>query len=129
MDQNMLATVIRLRQLAVDAAGNVLADALRRQGDAERELARAERAMHEATVRATDPDGDDDAVEAFATWLPEGRRRVEGAHAALDRCAAQAVQARIVLGLARTALIALQALAGVHGEEPPGAAPHCRQAA
>ena len=123
MQFETLATLVRFRRLTVENARRALADALNEQDEAEREATDAERAIREETERATDTDSGDGVVEAFATWLPGGRRRLATAHSALDHAVARAAQARTVLALARTALEAADTL----GAEQRGHAERAEQ--
>jgi hypothetical protein len=73
---------------AVAEARRALAECLAAESEAERALAVAEAAIWNQRDAASAPSEDDEAVEAFASWLPQGRRAAAAAQAALDRAAA-----------------------------------------
>ncbi len=80
-------------------------------GEAARAAERAAiAAIGDETQIATGMDQSDLAVEAFAAWLPEGRRAVAAARADRDRAEVAIVLARAGLAAARSAEAAAEAL-------------------
>ena len=98
-----LATVLRVRRVTADDARRHLAVALRAEKAAEADAADAEAAITAEREVASDLLAGDGAVEAFATWLPVGRARVEAARAAYARAGSEVAMARAALTAARAA--------------------------
>jgi hypothetical protein len=113
-----LELMSRMRRLVVEEARQHLAGCLAAETAAatvRREAATALAREHDA---ATDPDAPDQAVEAYAAWLPRGRARLDAAEAALSRAEAASGQARAQLGAARAAEEAVQQrVAAAHAAE------------
>jgi hypothetical protein len=95
--------MLQLRELALQDARRALAAAIARQSAAEAVLAQATRAVASREVEAMRSTNDED-VEAFAYWLPEGRRAVRQAGAQVTVAAAATTGARAALSLARAAV-------------------------
>ena len=110
MRPESLVTLLKLRRRTVEEARTALAEALRRQDVAEAALLAAEAVIRAEADRAAHPDSDDGAVEMFAAWLPNARRRAKDAHARTDHAVADAAEARAALTLARAALEAAETL-------------------
>ena len=98
-----LATVMRIRKLAVDEAKRALAEALTLENTARQEAAAAEAQIGLEAEIAADLNTGDGAVEAFAAWLPVGRARAARARAAEEEAAVDVARARAGLSAARAA--------------------------
>lgn len=85
------------RQQGQQEARRALAECLAREAEAEASLATAERAIWQARDAAVTESDDDEAVEMFAAWLPQGRKQVAAAQAMVDRAHAETIRARAVL--------------------------------
>lgn len=90
----------RSRRLAVRDAGRALAAAIGDRSAAQAAFDEAGRAVSSAQDRVS-RSSTDEAVEAFAAWLPEGRRALRHAGANLERAELLAAGARAALHLAR----------------------------
>lgn len=107
MMRDPLRTLLRLRNAALDAAKQALADGLlaeRRAIDAEHA---ARDTMRTEEASAMSLDAGDGAVEAFAAWMPRGRQAIRLATAERDRRAAHLVGVRAKLALARAGVEAI----------------------
>lgn len=117
MKRDSLRTILRVRRMTLDAAETAVAEAYNLEQAA---LARAEEAAaaleHEAQA-ATSLAGGDDQVEAFARWLPVGRRTMQRAHDARRDATTELDRARAVLTLARSSLRAVETLIEQRGQE------------
>ncbi len=90
-----------LRKAERRMAQQDLAVAIQAEGEAMAGLARANEAITREADAATALGADDRAVEAYARWLPVGRRAVSAASAALDRATDDVSIARTALTMAR----------------------------
>jgi len=124
MPRNPLATLIRLRQRALDDAQRGVVDCLRTEAQAQRLADEADRAIGRETVAASDPDGPDSAVEAFAAWLPGARLRLEEARRELETLQAETARARASVAACRTALESVETLQQQRREEVQKAREH-----
>jgi flagellar export protein FliJ len=87
-----LETLLRLRHQAVDASRRALAAALATEATAETELNARRMAIETEADLASSVLTGDEAVEAYAAWLPRGRAalaRAEAAHGAANAVVAQ----------------------------------------
>ena len=110
MSGDTLATLLRIRRGSLDDAQRALAEALRHQ-QVMQAASEAEASRYAAeTVAALDLAAGDEAVDAFARWLPIGRRAVEQARLAEQEAAGEMDRTRIVLGLARAAYRSVELL-------------------
>jgi len=99
--------LLKMRRMAVDEARQAVADCLAREDAAEKALAEAQAALARETL-AAQASASDGEVEAFAAWLPYGRRAVQNAQAAKDAAAAETALGRAALTLARSAAEAVE---------------------
>ena len=97
---------MRNRQSALEEARRALAASLRKEAEVETAARDAERAIDVGADAARALTADDGAVEAFAAWLPEARRRADLARLAGIAAQAETSRARAGLALARAALAA-----------------------
>ncbi len=105
-----LATVLRLRRVTVDDAKRCLAAVLRAEEAAQRKAEAAESSIDDEAAAASDLAGGDEAVEAFAAWLPVGRSKAAAARAEHDQLRSEVAMARAGLTAARAAAEAADAL-------------------
>ena len=112
-----LALIARMRGLAVAEARRTLAERRVLQDQAEAAESHATAQLVEEAAAAARMDTNDGAVEAFAAWLPEGRRAQIAARQALDHAQAATAQALTRLTLARAAEAAAEALIAAKAEE------------
>ena len=110
MSRDPLDTLARLRRSVRDDATRALAACLAAEEQAGAVLRGAEAAIIREQEAAAVLTADDAAVEAFAAWLPQGRQAVMQARTAHAHAVAATVQARAVLGVARTSAEALDRL-------------------
>jgi flagellar export protein FliJ len=110
MPHDPLKTLMRLRRQAVDEGRRNLATSLDAASAASDAVRRAELAIIKETDRASQPDGSDQLVEAFAAWLPGARTRVAQALALQDRQEAEVARRRAELTACRAALEAIEQL-------------------
>ena len=117
MSGDTLATLLRIRRTSLDDAQRALAEALRHQQETQaRSEAEASRYARE-TVAALDLTAGDEAVDAFARWLPVGRKAVEQARLAEQEASGDMDRTRIVLGLARAAYRSVELLIEKRAEQ------------
>lgn len=103
MSEDTLETLLRIRRGSLDDAQRALAEALQHQQVMQaRSEAEAARYARE-TVAALDLAAGDEAVDAFARWLPLGRKAIEQARLAEQEASGEMERTRVVLGLARAA--------------------------
>jgi flagellar export protein FliJ len=114
MTRDPLASLLRLRRLAVDQARRGLADCLRVESLAAHAVAAIESAIEHETEVATSLASGDAEVEAFAAWLRRIRPKQQAAHAADAEAEGATAQARAVLGAARAAERAAQEMLEKH---------------
>ncbi len=86
---------------AAEQARSWLSLCLRIEAEAEQALGAADAAIWKLRDAAADPSQDDEAVEAFAAWLPQGRRMLSAAQAAVDRAVSETVRARAIMAHAQ----------------------------
>ena len=110
MPHDPLDAVLRLRQTAVDEARRCLAVSLAAATTAADAARTAEQAIEQEAELASDPDGEDSLVEAFAAWLPAGRHHAAQAHALHERYEAEVSRYRAGLAACRTALETIESL-------------------
>ncbi len=103
MSDNTLVTLLRIRQSSLDDAKRAVAAALRQQQMMQARSEAESRRFAEESAAALDLASGDEAVDAFARWLPIGRGAVESAREAEQEAVGELDRARIVLGLARAA--------------------------
>ena len=105
-----LATVLRIRRVTVDEARRGLGEALRAADKALEQAEVADKAISEEGEIAADLAAGDNAVEAFAAWLPVGRARAQAAHERCVHAQSEVAKARAALTVARAAAEAADAL-------------------
>lgn len=105
-----LRTLLKVRRLDVDAARRGLAECLAIEDEARTASIAAEQAIAQEALAASALAADDAAVEAFAAWLPVGRRQLDRTRHAETLAANATERARAVTSLARAAAEAAQAL-------------------
>ncbi len=110
MARDPLASLVRLRRTACDDAQRCLISCVTIEAQAEAAANEAERTIARETHAASDPDGSDTLVEAFAAWLPEARRRTAEARHRLETLQAETARARATLTACRTALETVETL-------------------
>ena len=96
-----LATVMRIRKLAVDEAKRALVEALTVEDQARRVADAAEAQIGIEGEIAADLNSGDGAVEAFAAWLPTGRANAARTRAAHEQTLLEVARARAGLSAAR----------------------------
>lgn len=111
------AALLRARRAALEAARRALAASLCVEGEAEAAARDAERAIDLEADAARALTADDGAVEAFAAWLPEARRRADVARAASATAQAETSRARAGRALALQARRAAERAAGDSGRQ------------
>lgn len=112
-----LSTLLRIRRTSLDDAQHALAEALRHQQRMQT-LSEAEESRYAMeTVAALDLTAGDEAVDAFARWLPIGREAVATARRAEQEASGDMDRARVVLGLARAAYRSVELLIEKRTEE------------
>ena len=120
MSRDPLATLLRIREAALDKARQHVANALAREHAAALRLADEESVLERETAAAVDPSQGDARVDAFARWLPVGRRAIETARGLHQAASAAVDQARVVLTVSRAAHRSVETLI----EEQHDAAEH-----
>lgn len=110
MKRDPLKTLLRIRQATLDDAQRAVSDAYRAEQEASRRAEEAGEALAHEMRAAMNLGGDDDAVEAFARWLPLGRRAIKQAHDAQRDATARLDQARAILTLARSGVRTVESL-------------------
>lgn len=116
-DGRALDMLLRIRRSSLDDAQRAVADALRYQQhlQAQSEAEEARYAME--TVAALDVAAGDEVVDAFAKWLPIGRKAIETARQAEQEAPGRVDNARVVLGLARAAYRSVETLIEIRTEQ------------
>ena len=117
MSGDTLATLLRIRRNNLDDAQRTVADGLRMQQQAQARRETEETRYAAETVAALDLARGDEAVDAFARWLPVGRKAIETATIAEHEASGEVDRARVVLGLARAAHRAVELLMEKRGDE------------
>ncbi|MCQ8279943.1 flagellar export protein FliJ [Acetobacteraceae bacterium KSS8] len=110
MSRDPLLSLLRFRQSAVDEAQKALAEAYRVEQEAIAAVRRATETLELEMREASSLTAGDDAVEAFARWLPVGRKDVADAHARQREATTNLDQLRAVMTLARASVRAVEAL-------------------
>jgi putative NADH-flavin reductase len=110
MARDPLATLIRVRKLACDESQRKLVEVLAFEDKAEQASHRLELAIAQETEAATDVQGTDAMVEAFAAWLPEARRQLGVARQVLLDRQAETMRRRAELTACKTALETVETL-------------------
>ncbi|WP_158743957.1 hypothetical protein [Acidisphaera sp. L21] len=105
-----LDTVLRIRRVTVDDAKRDLAAMLRIEEDAQLKAEATEALIAQEAAAATDLRAGDDAVEAYAVWLPVGRANAAAARAAHENACSAVAMARAALTIARAAAESAQQL-------------------
>ena len=103
MPSDPLATLVKLRKRACDEAQRSLVDALTLEDRAEQANHQIERKIARETEAATDVNGSDAMVEAFAAWLPAARRELAQVQQLLLDRQAETMRCRAELTACRTA--------------------------
>lgn len=129
MTRDALETLARLRHSVCEDARRALAACLEAEDAAGKALHGAEDAIFREQDAAGALDASDGAVEAFAAWLPVGRRAVVEAREADARAGAATVQARAVLAVARASAEAADRLLASRAAEREAEAARRAQAA
>jgi hypothetical protein len=129
MTRDALETLARLRHSVCEDARRALAACLEAEDAASKALHGAEEAIFREQNAAGALDASDGAVEAFAAWLPLGRRAVAEAREAHARAGAATVQARAVLAAARASAEAADRLLASRAAERDAQAARRAQAA
>jgi flagellar biosynthesis chaperone FliJ len=129
MTREPLETVARLRHSVCEDARRALAACLEAEDAAHKALRNAGEAIFREQDAASALDAGDGAVEAFAAWLPLGRRAVAQAREAHLRAGAATVQARAVLAAARASAEAADRLLASRAAERDAEAARRAQAA
>ena len=112
-----LASLLRLRRTAVDAARQDLAGCLSAEDAAARTVTELKTAIAREMDAASSLAAEDADVEAFAAWLRQLRPRQAEAHAAHDRARAETARSRAALAAARTAEHAAEVMLDKHAAE------------
>lgn len=110
MTRDPLVTLIKVRKLACDEAQRKLVEALALEDRAEQTSHRVERTIAQETQAATDVNGSDAMVEAFAAWLPGARQQLAAARQLLLDRQAETMRSRAELTACRTALETVETL-------------------
>lgn len=110
MARDTLQIVAWLRQRGVDEVRQALAESVSAAALADTHARAAEREIEQETQHASDPDGDDALVEAFAAWLPAARLRAVQARQVFERCEADVGLRRAELAACRSALEAINTM-------------------
>ena len=110
MARDPLATLIKVRKLACDEAQRRLIESLGLEDRAEQMSHRLERTIAQETLAATDVNGSDAMVEAFAAWLPGARQQLASARQVLLDRQAETMRSRAELTACRTALETVETL-------------------
>ncbi len=110
LQRSPLAIVARLRRIAVDEAKRALADCLTAEAAAAAALRAIDARIAAETDAASDPSGDDHAVEGLSRWLRRiGAERIAAANL-LASAETQSAEARAVLAAGRSAARAMDEL-------------------
>ena len=103
MPSDPLATLVKVRKRACDEAQRSLVVALTLEDRAEQANHQIERKIARETEAATDVNGSDAMVEAFAAWLPAARRELAQVQQVLLDRQAETMRCRAELTACRTA--------------------------
>ncbi len=110
MARDPLSTLIKVRKLACDDAQRRLVEALAQETRAEHLSHSIELTIAQETEAATDVNGTDDMVEAFAAWLPGARKQLASARQILLDRQAETLRVRAELTACRTAMETVETL-------------------
>ena len=110
MKRDPLRTMLRIRRATLDEAQKAVADAYVTERDACAGADAAAATLEHEMKAATSLVGGDEAVETFARWLPIGRQALAQARDAQRTATAELDRARVLLGLARAAVTAVEAM-------------------
>lgn len=110
MARDPLVTLIKVRKLACDEAQRKLVESLALEDRAEQMSHRVERTIAQEMQAATDVNGSDAVVEAFAAWLPGARQQLASARQVLLDRQAETMRSRAELTACRTALETVETL-------------------
>jgi flagellar FliJ protein len=129
MSRDPLEVLARLRRSVCEDARRALTACLEAEEAASVALHSAGEAIFREQDAAAALDAGDGAVEAFAAWLPVGRRAVAQAREAHAHAGAATVQARAVLAAARASAEAADRLLATRAAERDAEAARRAQAA
>ncbi len=107
MKPDSLDRLARVRRITLDQALQALAEALRRDADAEQAVHTIEAAIVRETERANDLEAGDAVVEAFGSWFGRIRKELQQAMTARDRALHETARCRAVVAAAQAALEAV----------------------
>lgn len=116
MKHEALVTVARLRRLALDDASQAVSRALAAEAVAATRADDATRQIADEAAMASNLNGDDAMVEAFAAWLPGARQHASETREACERAGAEVARLRAVLTASRTASEAVETLLAQRAE-------------
>lgn len=108
MKRDPLKTILRIRQTTLDEAEAAVAEAYRLEQVATSHTEAMVELLDRETQAAMSITGGDDMVEAFARWLPVGRRHLNKAHDDQRVATAELDRVRAVLTLARSGVKAVE---------------------
>lgn len=107
MKPDSLEQLARVRRMTLDQALGALAEALRRDAEAEQAVQTIEAAIVRETERAGDVDADDAVVEAFGAWFGRIRKELEQAVAGRERAQGETARCRALVAAAQAAFEAV----------------------
>ena len=110
MPHDPLLVLARVRRLAHEEALATFARALAAEAAADAIVKQADRSIATELAAASDLDGDDSVVEAFAAWLPGARQRAAHARQACERAQADVSRARAMLSVTKSGTEAVDAV-------------------
>lgn len=110
MSRDPLAALLRIRQAALDDAQTVSSNAYHAEQQAIEAVRQATETLELEMREASSLTAGDEAVEAFARWLPIGRKQVADAHVRQREATAVLDQVRTILILARSAVGAVESM-------------------
>jgi len=103
MPPNPVEFLLRIRRVAEDEAKRKLAEGIAEEARTRQRVADAEALINREGEIATDLAMGDGAVEAYAAWLPVGRKQAAAARAAHENAVATVLLARTALQVAYAA--------------------------
>ena len=103
-----LRSLLTVRQAATSGAKTALAQTIAVETAANAAVVEADRRITAEADIALSLGADDGAVEAYARWLPQGRRNTREARAVLARASQDVALARTALMIARAAEYAVE---------------------
>ena len=107
MKPDSLEQLARVRRITLDQALGALAEALRRDAEAEQAVQTIEAAIVRETERAGELDAEDAVVEAFGAWFGRIRKDLEQAVAGRERAQGETVHCRALVAAAQAAFEAV----------------------